>query len=261
MKRRSWCAAAVAAASVGSVVSGCGGDSGNAGKSNGVPAASHTATQASRVGSNGHQKESAGRREPGRASRKPPQGLPAGDRRSIARAEAAIVLRGFGFSAPTLRVSPDGSQIQASVRAADACSAASGTEGSVAARIRLFASFVRSVRITVAPTGTSLAQYVSRNCGGADLPNGHGPILLTQRGSNFGTTKSFTVRSSRWTVEYVNQGKFLLVIPLKGATAANGGTFKVSKPGSGRHLMTGAGTLRLRIGGTGAWVVRVRDGA
>jgi hypothetical protein len=85
-------------------------------------------------------------------------------------------------------------------------------------------------------------------------------VVLTLDGSHQATTRSFTVRSKRWTIEYVNGGSFLQVIPMKG-DLPTAGAFSVSKRGSGRHVVAGAGTFRLSIGGTGTWVVRVRDGA
>jgi hypothetical protein len=167
----------------------------------------------------------------------------------------------FGFHSVALSVTPNGDGIRAAVATAGVCSSSPDVEGRIAARIRQAAAFVRSVQITVGRTGRSLSQYVRSSCGGLGLPaGGNGRILLTLRGSSFTTTKSFTVRSRRWTVEYVNGGTFLQVFPTEEDRPVPG-SFTVTKRGPGKHVMKGAGTYRLKVGGMGSWVVRVRDGA
>ena len=186
--------------------------------------------------------------------------VPESQRARVAKKTAALTFKILGFHPAQLTVTPTGDAVRATVTASDACSNDPGSEGTITTRIRQALPFVRSVRITVVPSGQPLAQYVRAGCRQLGLPGGRGPVVLTLRGSNFADTKPFTVHSRRWTVEYVNSGSFLQVFPLKGDEPGPG-AFTVSKRKAGRQVMTGAGTYRLRIGAMGGWVVRVRDGA
>ena len=174
---------------------------------------------------------------------------------------AATTFQLFGLQAQTLSATPNGDTIKATIPAADACSTGPDVQRKVAARIRQAVPFVRTVQITVGGTGKSLDDYSRTSCSGLGLPaGGKGRVLLTLRGSSFKTTQSFTVHARRWTVEYVNGGKFLQLFPIKGGLPTTG-AFTATARGAGRHVFTGAGTYTLRIGSLGSWVVRVRDGA
>jgi hypothetical protein len=184
--------------------------------------------------------------------------VPASKRASVATRTARLVLSIFGLRASSLSASSDGTTVRADVAPGGACAIKSGTGQTATARLQKALPYVQSFQITVA--GQPLGQYLQRNCGQSPLPGGKGRVVLTQTGSGTSTTHSFTVRSSRWTVEYVNSGTFFQVFPLKGSFPRPG-AFALRQRGSGRHVLTGKGTFRLKIGAIGDWTVRVRDGA
>jgi hypothetical protein len=184
--------------------------------------------------------------------------VPPSKRASVARNTARLVLGIFGLRASSLSASADGTTVRADVAAGSACAIKTGTGQSATARLQKVLPYVQSFQITVA--GQPLGQYLQRNCRRGTLPGGKGAVVLTQSGSGFSTTRSFTVRSSRWTVEYVNSGSFFQVFPFKGSLPRRG-AFALRQRGSGRHILTGKGTFRLKIGAIGDWTVRVRDGA
>jgi hypothetical protein len=272
--RQGWClSAAVAALGAGMLISGCGGGSSTQSGQGG--SARPTSTIAAPKSSKGnharsrhrvtHRGHPSGGKRPGslaEATKQAVQHLPPNKRAGVVRGVATNVFSVFGFSKPTLKVAPDGAGVEATVSSNDACSATADTERRIAARIRQAVSFVRSVQIVVGGSGVSLSDYVGRHCAGLGLPGGRGRVVLTQRaqpGAPLSATRAFTVHSSRWTVEYLST-QFLQVIPMKGRVPTRG-IFVVRKRAAGRRIMSGAGTYRLRIIGTGAWTVRVRDGA
>jgi hypothetical protein len=119
---------------------------------------------------------------------------------------------------------------------------------------------VRSVAITVAGSGQSVSAYASGHCSDLGLPTGgKGRVVLTRRGTGDATISAFTVRSRRWTIEYVNGGQRLTVFATKGRYPT--GTPLSTQSRSGRQVQTGAGRFGLHVTGTGGWVIRVRDGA
>jgi hypothetical protein len=268
---RVWClSATIAALAVGILMSGCGGGSSQpVGHNNLANATTSTNAAKSATQANQAKRHGARHRPPrGAAKQTPSVGqalnrMPASKRAALVQGLATTVFSGFGFSNATLHVASGGNVIQAAVPAADACSATANTDSLIAGRIRQSLPFVQSVQISVGNTGIPLSKYLSDNCANENLPGGRGPVVLTQRaqpGTTFGSTRQFTVHSSRWTVEYVNPGKVLQILPMRGS-AITTGVFTVAKRGAGRRVMTGAGTYTLRIAGLGAWVVRVRDGA
>jgi hypothetical protein len=186
--------------------------------------------------------------------------LPASKRVRTIDAAASLVLKLYGFEGADVTVTPTGDAVRAVVPAGGACTSTASTEGRIAAQIRRAVPIVQSVQITVGGTGASLSQYVHRSCQSGGLPLGSGPVVLTQQGSRFATTRSFTVHSRRWTIDYVNGGDFLQVLPMRGDLPTIG-AFTVTKRTAGKRVLTGAGTFRLRVGGSGDWTIRVRDSA
>jgi hypothetical protein len=188
------------------------------------------------------------------------QRLPESQRARIVEQTAGITFKVFGFERAAVTVTPKGDGVRAVVPAGDACASASDTEGRIAARIRQAVPVVQSVHITVGASGRSLSEYVRQHCAGLGLPGGSGRVVITEQGSGLATTRSFTIHSRHWTVEYVNRGSFLQVLPMKSG-APTVGAFGVSRRGAGRRVVTGAGRFQLRVGGSGDWLVRVRDAA
>lgn len=185
--------------------------------------------------------------------------LPLDKRSRVVGKVARQVLQLLGFQS-RVTVLSGGNVVRVAIKPGEACTSTSTTQTRVASRIRQAAPTVKSVQVMVAGTTESLATYVRRHCSGSGLPDGgSGRIVFTRRGSGSVTTPAFTVDSARWTVEYVNRGKALAVLPMKGSNLFPGGfsTFKRT----GRRFVRGAGTYRLRITGVDEWVVRVRDGA
>ena len=179
---------------------------------------------------------------------------------TAARKTTLIVLGLYGMRAQTVSATRSGDGVHAAVGIADACPVDPTVEAQVVARIRKAVTFVHSVSITVAGTGQTLSAYARSSCAAPRLPGGPGRIVLTQTGSGSVTTNTFTIHSARWSIDYVNAGRLLAVLPLKGGVPTIG-AFSVTKHGAGQHLVQGAGTYDLQVTGVGTWIVRVRDGA
>jgi hypothetical protein len=249
---------------VGLLLAGCGGGGGDSKPQSSIPKA-RTAAPQSQYRKPGHHRAHSTRRRvvphrPATSLQQALESVPAAKRLRLASSTAEIVLRVFGFRSPTVSVGPNGSAIHAIVAADQACSNDAQVETRIVSRLRQTLAFVDTVSITVAGSGRSLAEYVRRSCAGAGLNAGPGRVVLTQKGASFATTRSFTVHSPRWTIDYINNGAFLQVLPMKGRLPTAGAFTTVSR-GRGRHVIRGAGTFTLRIGGESTWTVRVRDAA
>jgi hypothetical protein len=187
--------------------------------------------------------------------------LPRGKRPAATRSTTTIVLAIFGLRAAGVTVGDGGATIIATLTAATACTATPHVQLQIATRLRKTLPWVQSVRFAVAgTTGGLLGAYLRDHCAGLTLPAGHGRAVLTQRGNGFMTTTPFVIRSKRWTIEYVNRGSFLEIIPVKGPVPTSGAA-TLTKIGSGRKVERGPGRFRLQINGMGDWEVRVRNGA
>ncbi len=185
--------------------------------------------------------------------------LPRSKRAGVTRGMARATLLRFGFADPRVTVTSSGSTVAATIGKRDACTATRETSSRLAETLRQQIPWLRSVEIVVSPSGSPLSEYVRRHCKPAALPRGNGRVVLTATGASLKTTRSFTVRSRRWSVEYFNGGRHLIGFVLKGA-GQSGDSFRTTKRGPGRHVFTGAGTFKLQIAGVGEWTVRVRDG-
>jgi hypothetical protein len=185
--------------------------------------------------------------------------LPSEKRARMAHDTAALVFRLFGVTAQNVDVTSNGEAIRATVSASDACFSTPDVENRIRARVQRVLPFVKSVEAVVSGTGQTLSNYPHSRCPSPGLPGGKGRVVLDQRGTGIVTTRTFVVRSRRWSVDYASGGKFLQIMPTKGSAATD--AFTVSKPGSGRRTFSGAGTFRLRITSLAGWAVRVRDGA
>jgi hypothetical protein len=65
-------------------------------------------------------------------------------------------------------------------------------------------------------------------------------------------TEAFTVRSPRWTIEYLNGGGLLQIMLLKDGHPA-GKPFVAQKRGPGRFVATSSGRFSMQIFGVGDW--------
>jgi hypothetical protein len=178
----------------------------------------------------------------------------------VATGTATAVLAIFGFRTTSVTASGDGSAVHATIASAQACDAVAATEHQVAARIEHVVRSVRSVTISVSGTNESLSQYDARSCTFLRIPGGPGRIVLTLHGVGFFNTRSFRIHSRRWTIGYIDKGRFLELFASKGSLPTGKPILAISHS-AGRRIEYGAGTYSLRIMGLGYWVVQVRDGA
>jgi hypothetical protein len=194
-----------------------------------------------------------------RALRKAARNAPASKRVKLVKILTRALLMRFGFT-PAVTVGANGNTVRAALSAREACTATTGTEGRLVSSIREALPWLQSATIVVGQTGQRLSHYVRARCRPVVLPGGPGPVRVTKSGTHFGTTASFTVRSDRWTVEYINGGQYLQVIVLKSGAPSDAGV-QVTRRGPGRQVLSGSGRVSLQVFGSGEWVVRVRDGA
>jgi hypothetical protein len=140
-----------------------------------------------------------------------------------------------------------------------ACHARAETEGNLAKAMRASIPWLGSVHVTVDPGGEGLSRYVRRHCRPPALPGGGGEVIFSAQGVGLSKTAHFTVRSSHWTVEYLNGARELHMLLLRDGQPTDG-SVDVTTRGPGRHGFSGGGTYSLQIASTGEWLVRVRDG-
>jgi hypothetical protein len=188
------------------------------------------------------------------------ESLPPDKRANLVKKSAPVVFSGFGFREPNVTIGAGGSSLRAVVSAKEACGGTSSTQALITSRMQKVAPFLQSVEITVDGTNQSLSDYVAHKCAGPRLSGGKGRVVVTQSGSGFATTRSFTVRSRRWTIEYVNNATFLSILVMKGETPSGGAISTVAR-GSGHRVVSGTGRFRLKVTSIGSWTIRVRDGA
>lgn len=187
--------------------------------------------------------------------------LPPAKRAQVVGQAVGGALAVYGLRASSVSVTNNATSVVAAISPSTACTA-TGNVGAIESRILKAAPIVTSLQLTVAGTGESLSQYTDTGCPHLSLPSGPGAVVLTQSGTGVVMSATFTVRSPRWTIAYVNQGGLLIVFPMKGSEPTNGGALVVKSRGAGQQVERGAGTFRLRIGnGTSAWSIQVRDGA
>lgn len=255
------------AAIVAASAAGCGGDDDaetqrEAIKS--VPTTGHAprerGTGATRRGTRGAEpgRPSAGRSgesRTGRASKRRPKN----GRDAAVAAVARLVFERYGFRAPQVTVTGSGTAARAAITRGEACKAWPRTGARLTTLLLQAVPWLRSARVVVGPAGPLLSAYVQEHCRPVELPRTAGTVLL-QRGTGLATTASFTVRSSRWSADFMNGGKLLQVSVMRGGVP-HGTPVRMVGRGTGRHTFAGNGRASLRIIGTGEWVVRVRDGA
>jgi hypothetical protein len=184
---------------------------------------------------------------------------PVSGRARAVRDVTRLVFAEHGFERPTIVVGTAAQDVEAVMRGADACTAARTTEARLTSLLLKAVPWLRSVQIRVDATGQALTRYLAEHCRPLTLPTGQGRVVLTQRASGMGNTGPFTVRSSRWSVEYLNGGRLLKLALFRGG-APIGADATASPRAPGRRIFDGPGTFSLRIIGTGEWTVRVRDG-
>jgi hypothetical protein len=185
--------------------------------------------------------------------------LPKGEVAQAVSQVTRAVLARYGFVAPQVTVRPAADGVQARLGTDQACTATAGTEAKLTSVLRKGVPWLRSVQIVVGATNQSLSRYVRGHCRPVSLPTGSGTAVLTKQGSAWETTETFTVHSSRWSVDFINEGSMLDVVVVKGGVST-GSRFRAVGRGAGKRVLAGAGRISLRVAGTGDWVVRVRDG-
>jgi hypothetical protein len=184
--------------------------------------------------------------------------VPQGQRSQAVRGVARMVLAQYGFAAAQVTVRGNAQDVLITLSSRQACTALDTTQANIANLLRKAIPWLRSAELQ-AQTGEPLVTYVRTHCQGPTLPTGRGPVVLTQRGTNAQTSASFTIRSGRWSIEYFNGGDELQIYVTGGGRTP--ATLNAYRRMSGRYApLNGPGTYKLRITGTGEWLVRARDG-
>lgn len=178
-------------------------------------------------------------------------------RERLAEAGVRRVLLGLDFRGARVRASARGTVAEVVLLASQGCRAHRDEGHRILAAARDMVPYLRTVTVTVGDD--AIATYQARECKPIELPPGAGQEVLTQNGSGADQTKEFTIRSDRWTVEWVNRGTFFQVWALKGDEAEEG-PIVANTPGSGSRSFRGPGTFRLAVSGSGDWTVQVREG-
>jgi hypothetical protein len=169
-----------------------------------------------------------------------------------------MVLSQYGFAAPQITVGGAAQDVLVTLSTTQACTAMPTTQANIVNLLRKAIPWLRSAAVQ-ARTGESLVSYVSAHCRTPTLPAGHGPVVLDLQGTTPQTTRTFTIHSSHWSIEYFNGGDQLqMYVSGAGRTPASLNAYR-RKPGRYAPL-NGPGTYTIRIIATGEWVVRVRDG-
>ena len=177
--------------------------------------------------------------------------------RIVGQVVRAVVAR-FGFTSASVATTGPG-RVRVSIPAGTACGATPNTQEHLSATVRKGVPWVDSLQVVVGSSGRSLSEYVRSNCKSSSPPAGSGPVVLTEDGVGLATTRTFQIKSPRWSIEYVNVGTRLQILPLKNGAPI--GSIGIARRGRGRRMVKGSGRFSLQIGSAGEWMVRVRDGA
>jgi hypothetical protein len=188
------------------------------------------------------------------------RGLSAARRIALARGAARTVLLGAGFPQVGIEVAVGGRTLVITIPADSACTARPGDEARIVHQLKQGAPFVSTITIAVAGSGQSLSRYVAARCARSALPSGPGRVAYYQTGRGFVTTRSFTIRFARWTIDFENDGAFFAAFVLRNGKPLPQ-VITASKRAVGSKTFNGAGSFRLRISGSGRWAIRVRDSA
>jgi hypothetical protein len=186
--------------------------------------------------------------------------LPPRRRVRLATQVTEAVMNRYGFRSARASATGGGWGVRVTIPAGEACTAQARDERVLVDAVRDGVPWLRSVQVVAGEGGQPLSSYVRRSCRPLTLPGGRGPVVLTQRGSSLQRTKLFTIRSRRWTIEYVNLSGFLRVHLGKDG-APTGTQFYTAKRGVGRWVASGPGRFGLNVTSLGPWTIRVRDGA
>jgi hypothetical protein len=127
-------------------------------------------------------------------------------------------------------------------------------------QLKQVAPFLSTVTVGVADSGQSLSHYITARCASSRLPSGPGRVAYTRTGRGAVTIGAFTVHARRWTIDFENDGAFFAAFVLRNGRPLPE-VITATRRSVGSKIFNGPGSFRLRISGSGRWIVRVRDGA
>ncbi len=165
-----------------------------------------------------------------------------------------------GFRQARIDVGAGGRTVTIAIPAGAACTAEPRDEARIVRQLRQAVPFLSRVSVRASGSDRALSSYVSARCPRSRLPAGPGRVVYRRTGRGFLTTRSFTVHSRRWSVEFENGGAFFALFVLRNRKVQPK-TITARRRTAASKTFTGPGTFRLRISGSGHWTVRVRDGA
>jgi hypothetical protein len=169
------------------------------------------------------------------------------------------VLAETGLRAASFSVTGDGRIVSIDVPRRAACTLTSGEPAQIERRIDGASQIVDRVTLQIHGWKPAADSYLRRHCRKTAASPGAGKVVYSAERSGVFGTRSFRVRSDRWTIEYDNASTVLQVFVYKRGKLRSV-PVNVKVRGGGKRVLDGAGRYTLRIASTGKWRVRVRDG-
>lgn len=185
--------------------------------------------------------------------------LPRKHRARYVKRFAKIIVAASDLEGGKVDVSYGGVAVRVALPAKVACRAEPNEGDRILRSLKRVVPYPRSVTVSVAGSSQPLPAYLASSCKRRELPGGQGRTVLRLSGSGVQQTKPFTIRSKRWTIEYVSKGSFFSIFVRKGRRPQRAVTSEETSQ-SGKETYRGPGKFTLQIAGTRPWTVRVRDG-
>lgn len=185
--------------------------------------------------------------------------LPRKHRARYVKRFAKIIVAASDLGGGKVDVSYGGVAVRVALPAKVACRAEPNEGDRILRALKKVVPYPRSVTVSVAGSSQPLPTYLASTCKESELPGGQGRTVLRLSGSGVQQTKQFTIRSKRWTIEYVSKGSFFSIFARKGRRPQRAVTSEETSQ-SGKETYRGPGKFTLQIAGTRPWTVRVRDG-
>lgn len=170
---------------------------------------------------------------------------------------ARALLATLGLRDADVSVSKKADTVRIGVPARKACGLPPKAEQRIVSGIKVAASWVDTVTVSVGSTG--LDSYTASNCKAVEPPEGSGKQVFEQNGNGVVTTRAIEITGRHWSISYANYGGFFSVNVEKNGQVTSDYMYSQA-PGTGRKTFaSGPGRIVLKIGGP-AWAVQVYDG-
>lgn len=171
--------------------------------------------------------------------------------------DAVVIAAGLEFA--TFDVIDGGRTVSINVQPKDACVLSPADATAIQDRILDGSDIVDNVYLRLTTGGTVTGRYLKQHCHQTARAAGIGAILLKDTGDGITETKPFHVTNGNWSIDWTSYSDMLRIYVFRDGKLVSLAVDRQGR-GSGRAKVLEAGYYTLRIAGTAAWSVKVRNG-